>query len=341
MPKEFNTIYVPGVLTSQTQITKYTGQKMVRASTEEDMYAIQKNNLAPLDVMPHPWIGQETPDVDLQPFSSWCSLLNPVKITGAAVSWALNWRNGVEIIPATSPSPQSVAFHAPIPSKISIGQEIDIEAIHNNVQLWRNSEDRKPVLVLQGSSRGTAGIVCASARYQYPELGLIILEGAIDSVENVFHSWAKSIIGPGLFARGAAYGINTLISGITAWRPDGPSPLNHLEEYPENVPTVFVTSKNDRIVPPENTRNIANKLAERGKNDVWLLELEHSDHRNYTYHNAEDRDKYESFLHAIYRRYDLEHQPHLADRGEDFLEECLLYAVEPVANQVNSRHNKF
>ena len=62
----------------------------------------------------------------------------------------------------------------------------------------------------------------------------------------------------------------------------------------------------DTIVTCDNTENIANALANKGKNDVYLLKLERSSHPGYMYDDKEDRINYETFLHAIYKKYHLQ-----------------------------------
>ena len=42
------------------------------------------------------------------------------------------------------------------------------------------------------------------------------------------------------------------------------------------------------------------------------------------YDDKQDRDRYEAFIHAIYKKYGIAHDAELAKIGEPLLEECLL-----------------
>ena len=42
------------------------------------------------------------------------------------------------------------------------------------------------------------------------------------------------------------------------------------------------------------------------------------------YDDKQDRDQYESFIHAIYKKYGIAHDTELAQKGEPLVEQCLL-----------------
>lgn len=96
---------------------------------------------------------------------------------------------------------------------------------------------------------------------------------------------------------------------------------------------MFITSQIDKIVPCSNTENIANALAKKGKNDVYLLKLEKSSHPNYMFDDAKDRDQYEAFIHAIYKKYHLKHDSALALKGKPLLEKCLIPFAHPESKE--------
>ena len=109
-----------------------------------------------------------------------------------------------------------------------------------------------------------------------------------------------------------------------AMRLMGISPLKLVNNFPANVPVVFITSEKDTIVFPENTQNIANALFQRGLNDVYVLKLKNSRHPLYAYDDKQDHDTYEAFIHAIYKKYGLAHNAGLAEKGADLIETCKL-----------------
>lgn len=77
-----------------------------------------------------------------------------------------------------------------------------------------------------------------------------------------------------------------------AYNKEGPSPLQAVETFPENIPVVFITSKADGIVPCENTEKIAKALEKKQKNDAYLLKLEKANHADFMFHNKEDPEIY-------------------------------------------------
>ncbi|MDX1901509.1 MAG: hypothetical protein SFW66_05835 [Gammaproteobacteria bacterium] len=318
-----DTLFYQGNLSSQTQVLKYTGDQKIQATTGDLMWCTGRNNLKPLNVIYSPYIGCEVADVNLHPFDSFGSVFNPVKLVGSVASRISNWNNGFHFSKPDHAGVGSVAFHSPVLSEVSIGQESDMVSHRKKYELWQENPDRTNGLILWGVSRGTAATFCAFSREKYPEVKLVVLEGAIDSLENV------------LAKRPAA---KTLLKSLSIfvknkYQSDGPSPLSMVSDFPEDVPVVFITSKADKEVPCENTENIARALAERGMNDVYLLVLENSSHPNYMFDHEEDRNCYECFIHAIYQKYQLKHDVILAARGEHLIDSYLL-SKEYVEKQV-------
>lgn len=330
-----DTLFYQGMNTSQTQALKYTGSIKITATTGELMWCEGRNNLLPLNVISRLHIGEEIADVNLQPFSTYSSMFNPVNWLGVAITGLSNWLNGIQFATTAGYGDPSVVYHAPVLSNVSIGQETDIESHRKKYQSWLQREDRQDSLVLYGVSRGTATTFCAFAKEKYPEVKLVILEGAIDSVENILPKRVAKKCCTEFLTNKTASLLRSGLSFFTSYRTDGISPLSCLDDYPENVPTVFITSAIDTEVPRENTENIAHALAERGKNDVYLLTLQRSSHPNYMFDDQEDRDRYESFIHAIYKKYGLEHDAALAEKGEALVDSAALQRVNyPVLSDV-------
>lgn len=326
-----DTIFYQGMFGSQAQAVKYVGSTMVKATTGEYMWCNGRNNLAPLNVIPRLYIGKEIADVNLQPFSSYWGMLNPVNWLGVAFTWASNRLNGFKFAPAANPTPASVVFHAPVVSKFSVGQKTDTDSHQEKYLGWLAQENRTEGLILYGVSRGTAATFCAFANNKYSEVKLVILEGAIDSVENIIPKRVKSVCKSKFMTDQTVTWLKRGLSFFTSYNSDGQSPLSCVDDYPEGVPTVFITSKVDAQVPCENTERIATALAERGKNDVYLLKLERSSHPNYMFDDKDDRDMYENFIQAIYKTYGLHHDAEKAGKGEAYIEGCKLGCGSPKA----------
>lgn len=327
--QECDTIFYQGANSSQTQAMHYTGGQKIVATTGEIMWSEGRNNLKPLNVIYNLHIGPEILDVNLHPFTSYYDYLNPVKFVYSCLARAKNYFGGVQILPATNASADSVLFHAPNLAEMSYGQTSDIISHHNKYEAWQKREDKKDGIILYGASRGTAATFCAFSKYHYPEVRLVVLEGAIDSMENVVRRISSNIFRYESISNSMVEYLNSGVSYLNrhklfGYKRDGESPLKMLNDFPENVPVVFITSRIDNVVPMQNTENIATRLAERGKNDVYLLKLDNSRHPCYMYDDKNDRDKYESFIHAIYRKYGLQHDKELADKGEKYLDAALI-----------------
>ncbi len=324
-----NTLFFQGNGSSQTQLTKYTGGRKTLATTGEYMWCTGRNNLPALDVIYHPIMGKsDIADVDLDPFRSIFSFFNPIKVTAAVVTSYQNQANGIQISDTPSLKEKTIAYHSINLSEYSLGQSSDMESHYDKYKHWLalTGEDKKDGLILWGVSRGTAATFCALTnpeyKDQYKNIKLVVLEGAVDSISNVIGK---------RFGRAAPLAAQTLNffhqhKIIKYDNENGPTPLNTVHNFPENIPVVFITSKIDTIVPPENTRHIAWELAKQKKNDIFLLELNSSTHPNYMFDNKEDHDRYEQFIHAIYERYQLAHKPELAAQGRGLLER---YKLDP------------
>ncbi|WP_419421221.1 hypothetical protein ACNVED_15235 (plasmid) [Legionella sp. D16C41] len=328
-----DTLFFQGNGSSQTQVLKYVGNQKVNATTGETMWCTGRNNLLPLNVIYKVHLGIEIADVNLNPFDSYLSYLNPIKVIGSAITWGANWYNGFHFT-TSIPKTESVVFHAPILSQVSIGQETDIQSHRKKYDAWLASKDKTNGLILWGVSRGTAATFCAFAKEKYPEVKLVVLEGAIDSVQNVIPGRVANTIPVDFISKKISNAITLGFSffkkyNLMQYDPEGPSPLKSIEEFPEGVPVVFITSKKDTVVTCINTRNIAQALADKGKNDVYLLELEHSSHPNYMFDDVNDRNNYEAFIHAIYKKYNLKYNPDLAQKGEDLVQDCILHELNP------------
>jgi hypothetical protein len=283
-----DTLFFQGITTSQSQVLKYVGNQKIKATTGQIMWCTGCNNLMPLRVIYKPHIGVEVSDVNLKTFNTYHSYLNPVKIIGSAITWSLDWHFGYHFTLPIPPNMESLAFHTPNLSQISIGQECDMQSHRKKYDSWLAEKDKTDGLILWGVSRGTAATFCAFANERYPEVKLVVLEGAIDSIQHVLPNLVANFIPTQFLSRHITSAITSGFSffktrNFMQYDPQGPSPLKSVSSFPEGIPVVFISSKKDKIVSWENTERIAKKLAEKGKNDVYLLTLQHSEHPSYMF----------------------------------------------------------
>jgi len=317
--QSFRTIYYQGMGSSQTQIGKYIGSKTIIASTGEKLSCVGKNNLKPIDVLINPFIGKEIQDVNLSP-----AFYNPIHLVSCAISKISNKKNGIRVGPVDSKhsiDKGSIKYHAIHLSKMSISQKTDIESHKTKYDCWLNSPDKNKneKLILYGVSRGSATTFNAFVTYKYPEVALVVLEGCFFSVDDVinnrFNPLSRKII-------------KSAISSFTKHELNGISPGSKISEFPENVPVVFITSEIDKEVPCSTTIKLAKALANKGKNDVYLLKLKKSSHPNYMFDHLYDRNQYEFFMHALYKKYGMPYNPRLAKNGKNLVEKNRLIPNE-------------
>jgi hypothetical protein len=182
-------------------------------------------------------------------------------------------------------------------SRVSIGQATDTNEHYEKYQLW-SKETPNSSCILWGVSRGAATTFCSMAKHQYQDVKLVILEGCFGKMEKVFTS---------LLSHYPAKLVHRLVPlYYKAFdHTSKQEPLDLVDQFPPNIPVVFITSKKDEVVPCENTIELAHALAARGKNDVYLYVLESSYHSEYSIKT--EKYKYFDFIHAIYRHYNLDY----------------------------------
>lgn len=309
------TIYYQGILNSQVQCAKYIGSQKFHTTTGEIVHA-ERN----IDCMLHPFIGVELDDVQPAcPYNKtrWYHYLNPAHWITCLLHKRSLRDNEYATIKVENPNPHkkiphTLSHHSIFLSQICFGQEGDIA---NHKKRWDAAQQQFPQhpVILWGASRGAATTFNAIAhhREQYTNVKLVIVEGCYDTVFNTIsdrmHPVARKL--------GLHKGVHSLIGLFTKYNPKGISPLKSVDTFPEQIPVVFVTSKNDIVVPMARTKNLAYALATRGKNDVYLIELKHSTHKGYTIDHRDDMQLYQHALHAIYKKLDL---PYITEFAQEY-----------------------
>jgi hypothetical protein len=307
-------LFYPGIFcTAREQVTKYISSGCLSLPTGELVQCQGKNNLAPLDLISEAFLGEECSDVDTQPFVRKREYFNPLTLITTAISRIILSHQGIRVcLPGPIVKPSQFTYALKI-ENISVGQETDLITHKKNYQQWKNTHPTNP-LALMGTSRGAVTTWRAYTEYKYPEVKLIILEGCFAALSDVFNAWVPNV----------SSFVEKSISFFTRYRPEERAPIDEVADFPEQTPVVFITSKADKIVPPESTERLAQALADRGKNPVYLLKLERASHPNYMFDDLDDRNNYEAFIHAIYKRYGFEYKAKLAKKGQVFLDTCRL-----------------
>jgi hypothetical protein len=303
IPQEVHTIFYQGMNNSQVQLSKYTGDYGFIATTGEHVVSSKGVSL-----IYKPFVGTEIDEVRLSNFDGYT--LNPWYLVHELVSRLSNKSFNVEVS-GKSTDGHSVAAHAVRLSKICIGQDNDINSHKLKYEKFIQTFPDKP-LILYGVSRGTAATFNSVAMngYDLNKIKLIVLEGAIDSIEHVLSE--RSIVGK--LPQGL---VNFFLALFTSYDPDGLQPIENINNFPENVPVVLITSEVDAEVPCVCTKALAEALNVRGKNPVHLLVLKNSRHPRYMMDDEADTQNYLAFMHTLYKKYDLPYIPKFAKLGEE------------------------
>jgi len=317
--KDVQTIYFQGIFASQAQIAKYTGSRGFVATTGEHVRCCR----AP-DLILQPFVGKELDEVDLKcvfqknRFEDMC--LAYLKCVGAPaysiqkmISDSRNNKWGISTEPPLSK--ETVKSFSINWKKCDLGQNGDIAEHKRRYEICMQEHPDSDV-ILYGASRGAATTFNAAAlnKYDTSRIKLVVLESCYDSIPSILRAWYPRMCSQVKIC----FFIQKILSFCTGYRYDGVSPEKVIDSFPSEVPVVFITSKVDTIVPHRCTTHIAQMLAERGKNAVYLLELQYSPHPEYAIYNDEDKELYQCFMHTLYKKFNLPHIPDLA------VDECLL-----------------
>jgi hypothetical protein len=200
-------------------------------------------------------------------------------------------------------------------SKINFGQELDIKILSDNYDQCCNN-DMDSTMVLYGNSRGAATafnfMALEYGKKTDKRIKAVVLEGCFDAVRHV--TW-----------------LNLILKMLPSYRPKGIAPIEMavLQKFVENctansIAVCCITSDTDKIVPSVNTKKLCQNLQKLGLKDFYLLELHHSSHSCYMLDNEEDARRYQSVVHAFYKKYGLSHNARLAQEGYEELERCAI-----------------
>lgn len=311
--RKINTLFTNGILTTQTQHTKYIRGR-IKTNTKEWMECEGRNHLKPINVLINPYIGNEMKDVDTESFLHFNSYFHPISVISNFILRFSDWYFGIKVYDKDKQHEKTIKNFAIKISEMSLGQEPDLEAHQEKYQRWKKDNPNNR-LILFGVSRGAATTFIAASKC--PEVELVFLEGCFYSIDDVI---SRSPLKP------AASFLSSGLSLFTNYKSNGPSPHKSINDFPPGIPAIFITSEKDYVVPWTSTKRLADELNARGKNDVYFLKLKKSSHPSYMFDDAEDNKRYESFVHAIYKRYGY-HQyvdDAMAKLGEPLLKTCLL-----------------
>lgn len=327
------TVFYQGMNSSQTQASKYTGSKgFISPTTGEH---ISCDNA--INIVQNIWVKPEIDEVIPAPTArNWKQIIwSPTSLMGnlwqcthETVSRLAHRMYGIKVKNMTGEQQaQTVAAHSLIVSKINVAQDGDLANHEKRVSSFYQEQPNADAIFM-GVSRGAATTFQAAARYNKDNqkhlsaVKLIHLEGCFDSVEHTMkerHPWL-------LKYDMCLNALSKVASKVIAFKKEGTAPIKVVEDFPRHIPVAFITSKKDREVPAVCTKNLVKKLVQAGHKNVYLLELQNSSHPRYMMDDENDKNTYQNFMHALYKKLNLPYIPEYANGGKDLVESAQLLA---------------
>jgi hypothetical protein len=310
------TIFFQGIFASQLQCAKYTGKRPLITTTLQRALCPEA-----LDLMLIPFIGKELDEIVLHNRASSSIFTDPSQALHKLATYAqeklwgtIDARDYNFTVSPPHKGAHDIRAHSVNASHMNFGQEKDI---HEHKQRYDLCVAQHPDndYILYGVSRGAATTFSAFATHHFPKVKLVVLEGCYDSLEHVIKTSYSGALHAQVFSALATF---------TSYKPHHMSPISLVERFPENVPVVFVHSRQDKRVPYQCAHMLATVLAQRGKNPVYFITLHNSTHSRYHKDNKADALYYQRCLHTIYKKYGLPYIPAYAQESESYVDACLL-----------------
>jgi hypothetical protein len=224
----------------------------------------------------------------------------------------------------------------------SLGQATDSIA-HKQKYDYALEHIKRNHIILYGASRGGATTFRAIAEHQYPKVDLCVLEAPPSSIRGVVKTlvnndyylprWTGKLLYPLLRS--------TLFGGQHQIGKEHQA-MAFADRFPLNVPLAIVSSIADDTVPHQQSMKLAlrvaaNRIAAQARGEqialVYFLQLENTNHMSYGLGDSEDGQRYQNFVHAVYRKEGLPHVEHYANHAESELLVAEL-TQGPLRNQV-------
>lgn len=184
--------------------------------------------------------------------------------------------------------PMEVAEHAE--AWRTYNWELDVAASHGGPHRNR--------LVLFGTSRGAATTftsVAISTAWERRHLRLVVLEAPFDTVEHALqHQLGNDV---------ASLVYNNVVKQYTNFSETYLSPARAAWRFPLDVPVAFVTSDQDAVVHPNQTKYMIDILRTRQHPNVHHLQLRESAHHAMSLGDGEDQRRYVQFMAEMHERY--------------------------------------
>lgn len=202
----------------------------------------------------------------------------------------------------------------------SLGQANDIYAFYKAFIETKEtlvSRNTSQDLVLIGLSRGASVILSFLALFNASNVKAAVIESPFDSLYNVVKAKLNSFDKvPGL--TNIVYSL--LGTCFMQHKRHGICPLDIVQHIPQDLPLLFIASKQDTTVPYERTLDLYAKLLKTGHTNAHILILDTGRHSKLLI--DEQGDIYQNTVHAFFKKYHLPHNPSFAIQGQETLAKC-------------------
>lgn len=307
-------LFYQGVNNNQTALTRFIGPHLMYTSTGEVGYSRRAIHTIPRD---NAWIYPELDEIDRTPTSGGVGHLLLLQ-RGISVKRTKDMYEYIPPYPTDEAG--SVSWYGIHRTKASLGQETDIANHQKRYAAMMNPEFGHALpedVVLYGVSRGAATSFAALSKnkHLYQNVKLCILEAPPATISSVIKNYL-GLIGKWLYIRKF---LNAILG--KKHRPEKQSQaIAYVNEFPDHVPLLIISAKDDPVVPHKGSLNLAMAVAAKrikkiealaGDSTkiaqiqpVYFLQLDQGGH-SVSVSNAESSKRYQSVVHAIYKKHGL------------------------------------
>ncbi|MCL4361601.1 alpha/beta hydrolase [Candidatus Dependentiae bacterium] len=208
------------------------------------------------------------------------------------------------------------------PSKTDLGQTTELSYLKQNFKDLLSIIEPESKIVISGVSRGAAIIINLMNMLEEEEqnrIAMLILESPFDHVLNVI----KNVIGKmyqdwnPFMQITASWSFQKLFPNVDI---NGPAPIDNVIKIPKHIPVIFIHSLKDKLININSSRRLYSRLIQNGHEHAYYLELEDGEHARLLWQNH--GPTYQAIIHALYQKYNLEHDLELATKGKNHLHKC-------------------
>ena len=320
MKKNILVHYYPGMNAApMPQFSRYTGSKNILI---EETGEIVKNNKTGLDLFNPDEIHITAPkmkEIKIAPDHSGNAIsrfFSEVSYWFASIpSIISHWKEEITIQKTKDSNNTGSYQRFEIDRRLaSLGQETDINDFREHNEILDNLHSDKQRIYF-GVSRGAATTFSALADIKPKNAALCILEAPPSSLSGLFKEQAQKYTGSRGFGKWFYQHFASLFLGKQHKTDKASQARGHVDEFPNDIPLMIVSSKGDNLVMHENTIRLAARVADKrrkaqeaGENvaPVYFLQLDAVDHNEYATSNHNDSIRYRNAVHALFKKHEID-----------------------------------